>query len=186
MGDLEKQPLPSGLSVGDGLKEVIAKMGENILLRRSCYFEPAAPSSILCSYQHNSIGPNMSQIATLVSFSVEGDCSKLNRDALHKIGMHIAAANPLYLTRNDIPAEVLEKEKNVILDTVKKLNQPEKIMNRMIEGKMGEFYKQSVLMDQLFILDEKQGSISKVLQKLTKETGCTLGIEKFVRMQVGK
>ena len=72
------------------------------------------------------------------------------------------------------------------MDSVKKLNKPEKIMNRMIEGKMGEFYKQSVLMDQLYILDEKQGSIAKMLQKLGKETNCILGIEKFVRMQVGK
>ena len=186
VADIEKQILPSGLSVDDSLKEVIAKLGENILLRRSCCVEPATSSSILCSYQHNSVGLNMSQIATLVSFSIKGYSSKVDRDALHKIGMHIAAANPLYLTRDEIPGDVLEREKSVIMDSVKKLNKPEKIMNRMIEGKMGEFYKQSVLMDQLYILDEKQGSIAKMLQKLGKETNCILGIEKFVRMQVGK
>ena len=186
VAEIEKQKLPNGLSVGDGLKEVIAKLGENIILRRSCFMEPATPSSILCSYQHNSIGPNMSQIATLVSFGVKGDSQKVDRDALHKIGMHIAAANPLYLTRDDVPAEAIEREKSLIMETVKKMNKPEKIIARMVEGKMGDFYKQSVLLDQLFILDEKQGSISKMLQKLGKECGCTINIERFVRMQVGK
>ena len=128
----------------------------------------------------------MSQIASLVSFSVEGDGSKLDQDKLHKIGMHIAAANPLYLTRAEVPEAALEREKSVIMETVKKLNKPEKILNRMIEGKLGDFYKQSVLLDQLFILDEKQGSISKLLQKLGKEAGCKVAIEKFIRFQVGK
>jgi len=100
--------------------------------------------------------------------------------------MHIAAANPLYLTRDDVPAEAIEREKSLIMETVKKMNKPEKIIARMVEGKMGDFYKQSVLLDQLFILDEKQGSISKMLQKLGKECGCTINIERFVRMQVGK
>lgn len=186
VSEIEKQALPNGLTVGDGLKEVISKMGENILLRRSCCLEKGAPSSILCSYQHNSVGPNMSQIASLVSFSVEGDGSKLDQDKLHKIGMHIAAASPLYLTRAEVPEAALEREKSVIMEMVKKLNKPEKILNRMIEGKLGEFYKQSVLLDQLFILDEKQGSISKLLQKLGKEAGCKVAIEKFVRFQVGK
>ena len=75
---------------------------------------------------------------------------------------------------------------SVNMETVKKLNKPEKILNRMIEGKLGDFYKQSVLLDQLFILDEKQGSISKLLQKLGKEAGCNVAIEKFLRFQVGK
>ena len=55
----------------------------------------------------------------------------------------------------------------------------------MVEGKLGEFYKQYVLMDQLFILDEKQGSITKYLQKIEKEAGCKIGIDRYVRMQVG-
>lgn len=186
VAEIEKQTLPSGLTVSDGLKEIIAKLGENIILRRSCFMEPATATSILCSYQHNSIGPNMSQIATLVSFGVKGDSQKVDRDILHKIGMHIAAANPLYLTREDVPAEAIEREKSLIMETVKKMNKPEKIIARMVEGKMGDFYKQSVLLDQLFILDEKQGSISKMLQKLGKECGCTINIERFVRMQVGK
>ena len=71
------------------------------------------------------------------------------------------------------------------METVKKLNKPEKIVNRMVEGKLGEFYKQFVLMDQLFILDEKQGSITKYVQKIAKEAGCKISIDRFVRMQVG-
>lgn len=127
----------------------------------------------------------MSQIASLVSFSITGDRSKLDQDALRKIGMHVAAAHPLYLTREEVPAEKLDAERALIMESVKKLNKPEKILNRMVEGKLGDFYKQSVLLDQLFILDEKQGSISKYLQKIAKEAGCKISIDKFVRMQVG-
>ena len=137
------------------------------------------------SYLHNSVGPNMSQIAALVSFSITGDKSKVDNEALRKVGMHIAAANPLYLNRTDVPAEKLEAERALIMEEVKKLNKPEKIVNRMVEGKLGDFYKQSVLLDQLFILDEKQGSISKYLQTLSKQSGCKIAIDSFVRMQVG-
>ena len=196
VNEVQKQSLPDGLSVGEHINEVIAKMGENIVLRRCCSLSTASPTSILCrysypfrmsdSYQHNLLGPNMSQIAALVSFSVEGDTTKVDRDALRKISMHVAAANPTYLKREEVPPDVLERERALILETVKNLNKPEKIVNRMLEGKVGEFYKQTVLLDQLFILDEKQGSISKVLQKLGKESGCKLGIEKFIRLQVGK
>ena len=127
----------------------------------------------------------MSQIATLVRFSITGDKTKVDSEALRKIGMHIAAAHPLYLSRNDVPAEKLESERALIIETIKNVNKPEKIINRMVEGKLGDFYKQSVLLDQLFILDEKQGSITKYLQNLSKESGCKIAIEQFVRMQVG-
>ena len=127
----------------------------------------------------------MSQIATLVRFSITGDKTKVDSEALRKIGMHIAAAHPLYLSRNDVPAEKLESERALIMETIKNVNKPEKIINRMVEGKLGDFYKQSVLLDQLFILYEKQGSITKYLQKLSKESGCKIAIEQFVRMQVG-
>lgn len=127
----------------------------------------------------------MSQIAALVSFTITGDKSKVDQDMLRKIGMHIAAAHPMYLNREEVPAEKLDAERALIMETVKNLNKPEKILNRMVEGKLGEFYKQSVLLDQLFILDEKQGSISKVLQKLSKESGCVISVDRFIRMQVG-
>lgn len=127
----------------------------------------------------------MSQIATLVRFNITGDKTKVDSEALRKIGMHIAAAHPLYLSRNDVPAEKLESERALIMETIKNVNKPEKIINRMVEGKLGDFYKQSVLLDQLFILDEKQGSITKYLQNLSKESGCKIAIEQFVRMQVG-
>ncbi len=127
----------------------------------------------------------MGQIAALVSFKFDGDASKVDSEALRKVGMHIAAANPAYLTRSEVPSEKLDKERALIMETVKKLNKPEKIVNRMVEGKLGEFYKQFVLMDQLFILDEKQGSITKYVQKIAKEAGCKISIDRFVRMQVG-
>ena len=194
--EIQQQKLPSGTTVGDQLKGVIAKLGENIVLGRSKTLELSSPNNILCryyisdnpithSYLHNSVGPNMSQIAALVSFSITGDKSKVDNEALRKVGMHIAAANPLYLNRTDVPAEKLEAERALIMEEVKKLNKPEKIVNRMVEGKLGDFYKQSVLLDQLFILDEKQGSISKYLQTLSKQSGCKIAIDSFVRMQVG-
>ena len=127
----------------------------------------------------------MGQIAALVSFKLDGSTAKLDSEKLRKIAMHIAAANPAFLTRNEVPAEKLDRERALIMETVKKLNKPEKILQRMVEGKLGEFYKQYLLMDQLFILDEKQGSITKYLQKIEKEAGCKIGIDRYVRMQVG-
>lgn len=128
----------------------------------------------------------MSQIAAAVSFGVDGDASKLDRDALHKIGMHIVAASPAYLRREEIPAEILAAERRVVEEEVKRLNKPEKIAKKMAEGKLGEFYRQKVLVDQLFALDEKQGSVGKMVEKLGKQAGCKVTIEGFVRMQVGK
>ena len=193
---LQQSKFSDGLSVADRLHETIAKMGENIVLHRCASLEAASPSSILCrytislfflcSYEHNSVGPHMSQIAALVSFSVDGDASKLDRDALHKIGMHIVAASPAYLRREEIPAEILAGERRLVEEEVKRLNKPEKIAKKMAEGKLGEFYRQKVLVDQLFALDEKQGSVGKMVEKLGKQAGCKVAIEGFVRMQVGK
>ena len=168
------------------MKDVISKLGENIQLRRCAMIQAPAPNGFLLNYQHNSVGPNMSQIAVLLSVSVDGDPTKVNKEQLHKIAMHVAAANPLYLSRNQVPADVVERERALVMDSVKKLNKPEKIVARMVEGKLGEFYRQCVLMDQLFILDEKQGTITKCLQKLSKDSGAKLEIDQFVRMQVGK
>ena len=101
------------------------------------------------------------------------------------IAMHIAAANPAYLNREEVPAEILDKEREILRAQALNEGKPEKIVDRMVEGRIEKYYKEVCLLDQQFVKDGDK-SIKALMAEIAKETGATLDIVRFTRFERGE
>ncbi len=101
------------------------------------------------------------------------------------IAMQIAASNPKYLSRNDVPASDLEHEKEILREQAKNEGKPEKIIERMVEGRVEKFYKENCLLEQAFVKDTDK-SIQDLLNDYTLVIGEKLSIRRFTRYEMGE
>jgi elongation factor Ts len=183
-GDVEKllaHPAPEG-SMKDRLTALVAKIGENMSVRRAVML--GVSDGVVASYVHNAASPELGKIGVLVALQSSADKDKLN--ALGKqIAMHVAAAAPLALTPEHLPKEVVDRERAIQADIARQSGKPENVIEKMMEGRMRKFYEESVLMSQTFVIDGET-QISKVVEKASKDLGAPVAIEGFVRFQVGE
>ena len=104
---------------------------------------------------------------------------------VHDIAIHIAAANPAYLKAEDVPADVLEKEKEILRAQAINEGKPEKIIERMVEGRIKKYYQDNCLMDQAFVKD-RDNTISQLVIEKVQTTGENITIRRFVRYEMGE
>jgi elongation factor Ts len=184
-GDLDKllaKPINGGATVKDTLTEMVAKIGENMSVRRTIAL--SVSPGVVASYVHNAASPELGKIGVLVALKSAADKDKLQ--ALGKqIAMHVAAAAPLALTPEHLSKEVVDRERAVQADIARQSGKPEAVIEKMLEGRMRKFYEESVLLSQTFVIDGET-QISKVLEKASKDLGAPVAIEGFVRFQVGE
>jgi elongation factor Ts len=183
-GDVEKllNKKMGNDTVDATLKELVAKIGENMSVRRATAL--AVNPGVVASYVHNASGPELGKIGVLVALKSSGNTDKLM--ALGKqIAMHIAAANPLALTSAHLSKEVIEHERAIQADIARQSGKPENVIEKMLEGRMRKFYEESVLMNQVFVIDGET-PVAKVVEKVSKEIGAPIEVEGFVRYQVGE
>lgn len=169
-------------SVKDTLTALIAKIGENMNVRRVGSVE----ADVVASYVHNASGPDLGKIGVLVALKSSADKEKVA--ALGKqIAMHVAAASPIALNPAAIPAEVLEHEKAVQGEIIAKkaVGKPANIVEKMLEGSMRKYYEEVCLLEQVFVIDQKS-KISAVLEAAGKDFGAPVEIAAFLRWQVGE
>ncbi|WP_270914521.1 translation elongation factor Ts [Allofournierella sp. CML151] len=168
-------------TVEAALKEKILVIGENIKIRRFERFEGICSAYIHAGGTH----------AVLVSFETSEEiAAKPEFEAYGKdIAMQIAAANPGYLCEADVPAEVIEKEKEILLAQIandpKNANKPDAIKEKMVLGRIGKFYKENCLVDQEFVKDNEL-TVAKYTDKVAKELGGEIKITKFARYEKGE
>ena len=184
-GDLDKllkKPMNGGASVEQTLTEMVAKIGENMSVRRAVLL--GVSEGVVASYIHNAASPELGKIGVLIAVKSSADKTKLA--ALGKqLAMHVAAAAPLALTPEHLSKEVVERERAVQADIARQSGKPENVIEKMMEGRMRKFYEESVLLSQTFVIDGET-SIAKVLEKASKDLGAKVEIEGFVRFQVGE
>jgi elongation factor Ts len=184
-GDLDKllkKPMSGGASVEQTLTEMVAKIGENMSVRRAVLL--GVSEGVVASYVHNAASPELGKIGVLVAVKSSADKAKLA--ALGKqLAMHVAAAAPLALTAEHLSKEVVERERAVQADIARQSGKPENVIEKMMEGRMRKFYEESVLLSQTFVIDGET-SIAKVLERASKDLGAKVEIEGFVRFQVGE
>ena len=132
-------------TVEDALTALIAKIGENMKIRRFARFE-----GNVCSYSH---GEGRIGVIVKTEGTLEGEAY----DAARDIAMQIAAINPLYLSKDTVPAEDIEHEKHIIVSQIKEdpknANKPDAIIEKMVGGKIGKFFEQNCLLQQEFVKD---------------------------------
>ncbi len=130
------------------------------------------------------------KIGVLVEINCETDFvarTDAFRDLVHHIAMHIAAANPLAVTAEDIPAEIVEREKAVFLEQVKNEGKPEKIWERIVDGKLKKFYQDNALVDQIYVRDpEGKQTVGQLITEVSAKTGERIQVRRFVRYALGE
>jgi len=128
------------------------------------------------------------KIGVLVEVNCESDFVARTDDFTtlgKEVAMHIAAANPRWVRREDVPTEEIEKERAIYRGQMEKENKPANVMDKIIEGKLGSFYSQFVLIDQPFIRDDKV-TIGQLVAQASAKTGENIQVSRFVRFRVGE
>jgi len=151
------------------LKNQIGVIGENINIRRISSL--SVQNGVVVSYIHNQIAPNMGKIAVLLALESAADKAKLE-DLGRQISMHIAAAKPDFLSVESVDPERLKREIEVLKEQARTSGKPESIIEKMIEGRIRKYYEEVVLLEQLFVMDDKM-KIKDVVSKFSKENSET-------------
>ena len=173
---------PGGGTVEEALTANIATIGENQSLRRSAVLQVSQGAVI--SYVHNAVAPGLGKIGVLVALESGAPAETLQ--ALGKqIAMHIAAANPLALKGEDLDAELIERERSIAMEKAKESGKPQNIVEKMVEGGLAKFRKESALLSQLFVMDNKT-PVADVLASAAKDAGSAIELTAFVRFQLGE
>ena len=180
---LKDQKLPGeGHSVAEKLTQLVATIGENMLLRRAA--KVSVSDGVVVAYMHNSIASNLGKIGVLVGLESTGDKAKLA--ALGKqIAMHVAATNPQALTIDAVDPAALERERSVLAEQAKASGKPAEIIGKMVEGRLRKFYEEVVLLEQAFVMDP-DSRVKQVVEKTAKELGAPVAIVGYVRMALGE
>lgn len=169
-------------SVADTLTDAIATIGENMTLRRAAVMEVG--NGVVATYLHNAAGDGVGKIGVLVALESTG-----NGDALNAIGrqvaMHVAATNPLAATREEVPADVAERERTIFAEQARESGKPENIIEKMVEGRMRKFYEESVLVSQIFVIDG-ENTVEQALKNAEKDVGAPIKLKGFIRMALGE
>jgi len=158
------------------LKETVSKTGENIQFKRGVKF--ASANGVVESYIH--LG---GKIAVLVQ--VDGANNDTVRMLAKDLAMQVAAASPEYLTRDDVPQDVVEKEMEIYRNLARNEGKPEQILDKIAAGRLEKFYKDNCLIEQPFIKDpDKQ--VKALVTEVSKTAGAELTVARFVRFQLGQ
>ncbi|HKC02717.1 MAG TPA: translation elongation factor Ts [Sphingomicrobium sp.] len=173
---------PGGGTVTEALTENIAKIGENQSLRRAAILE--VNEGAVVPYVHNQVAPGLGKIGVLVALKSAAPADVLT--ALGKqIAMHVAAAHPLALTADELPADLMERERGIALEKAKESGKPQAIAEKMVEGGLAKFRKEHALTTQLFVMDNKT-PVAEVVASAAKDAGTDIKLAGFVRFQLGE
>ena len=164
-------------TVAEALTELIAKIGENMNVRRFEKF--AVENGVVQSYIHGG-----GRIGVIVELGCE-TASPVLTEVAKDVCMQVAAANPLFLSREFVDNEALEKEKEIYRAQALNEGKPEKIVDKMVTGRIQKYYKEVCLVDQAWVKDGDK-SIAKYLEEKSKEVGSPITINKFVRFERGE
>jgi elongation factor Ts len=187
-GDVEKllaSNMKSGASVDAVLKELIAKIGENMSVRRATAL--AVSPGVVATYVHNAASPELGKIGVLVGLKSTADQAKLSQLG-RQIAMHVAAAAPLALTPEHLSQDVVEREREIQRDLARQSGKPEAVIEKMMEGRMRKFYEDTVLLAQKYLGPGAEGdvTVAKLVENEAKKLGAPIEVVGFVRYAVGE
>jgi elongation factor Ts len=157
--------------------EILRKHGQKVAAKKSA--ERIAKEGIIEAYTHSN-----GKVASLVMLSCETDFVARNsefKELAHDIAMQVAAMNPQYLSSDKIPSEILEKEKEIISESMKDEKKPEEIKEKIIEGKLQKFYNEICLLDQQFIKDDSK-TIKNIIDEKIAKLGEKIEVKKIARL----
>ena len=170
-------------TVNDALVEKVAVIGENLKIRR--FEKVVAAHGCVVSYVHG---------GGRIGVIVDADTDVVNdavKEAMVNIAMQIAALNPKYVSRDEVSAEYIAHEKEILLAQImndpKESQKPEKVINGMIEGRISKELKEVCLVDQVYVkAEDGKQTVAKYLEEVSKAVGATVKVNRFVRFETGE
>ncbi len=171
-----------GKSVKETLTDLIATIGENMALRRSEVLEVSQGAVV--AYVHSALTDGMGGIGVLVALESSADDAVL-QDLGKKIAMHVAATNPAALDRDSVDPELIERERNVLIEQAKESGKPQEIAEKMVAGRINKYYSEICLTEQAFVMDP-DNKVADVVAAAGKDAGAEIALKGFVRFQLGE
>ena len=178
----EPWALDTSMTVADKHAAMIAKIGENMNIRR--FEKIVSEDGIVVSYIHAG-----GKIGVLVEAATDNNSDAV-KEALKNVAMQIAALNPKYVSTSDVPEDYKAHEKEILMaqakNDEKNTNKPENIIEKMIEGRLNKELKEVCLLEQEYVKAENKETVAKYLEAVSKEVGSTITLKKFVRFETGE
>ncbi|GLQ57821.1 translation elongation factor Ts [Devosia nitrariae] len=180
---LGEMPYPgTGHSVSAELTEAIAKIGENMNLRRT---ETVSVSDgVVSSYVHAAVKDGLGRIGILVGLESSGDKTALNALG-RQLAMHIAATNPLSVSPDDLDPAVVERERAIFSEQARESGKPAEIIEKMVDGRIRKYYEEVTLLAQTFVIDGET-KVADAIKNAEKDVGAPIKLTKFVRYALGE
>ena len=178
----EPWALDTSMTVQDKLAAMIAKIGENMNIRR--FEKIVSEDGIVVSYIHAG-----GKIGVLVEAQTDNNSDTV-KDALKNVAMQIAALNPKYVSTDEVPEDYKEHEKEILMaqakNDPKNANKPENIIEKMISGRLNKELKEVCLLEQEYVKAENKETVAKYLEMVSKEVGSTVALKRFIRFETGE
>ena len=172
----------SGDTVKDFLVKMVARIGENMSLRRTTSL--SVPQGVVTSYMHNAVTDGLGKIGVLVGLQTTATGNGV-AELGKKISMHVAATAPLALSVESLDPADVQKERDALIAEARESGKPEAIIEKMVDGRMSKFYKESVLLEQIFVMDGER-TIAQVIEDEAKTLGASVELTGFARMALGE
>jgi elongation factor Ts len=171
-----------GGTVADRLGEAIAKIGENMTLRRAQALSVA--SGVVGTYVHSQVAPNLGKIGVLVALESSGSPEPLAALG-RQLAMHVAAANPQALNAAGLDPALVERERAVLAEKALASGKPANVVEKIVEGGLKTFYKEVCLLDQAFVHDPSK-SVAQAVKEAEGRVGAPISLSGFVRLALGE
>jgi elongation factor Ts len=169
-------------TVADAIAETIAKVGENMTLRRAAGL--AVKQGVVSTYMHNSPDEGLGRIGVLVTLESAGNADELKAIG-RQLAMHVASSNPQAIEPSGLDAAVVERERNVLADKARGQGKPANVVEKIVESGLKTFYKDVCLLDQPFIFDAKK-TVAQALKESEARAAAPIKVSGFVRFALGE
>ena len=178
----EPWALDTSVTVAEKLAAMIAKIGENMNIRR--FEKIVSDDGVVVSYIHAG-----GKIGVLVEAKTDNNSDAV-KEALKNVAMQIAALNPKYVSTDEVPEDYKEHEKEILMaqakNDPKNANKPENIIEKMIAGRLSKELKEVCLLEQEYVKAENKETVAKYLEAVSKEVGSEVTLKRFIRFETGE
>jgi elongation factor Ts len=169
-------------NVEDTIKSKVGEVGENLQFRKYIRFD-AAPGGVIASYIH--LGGKVGVLIEVGTTKAESAATNTFKELIKDLTLHIAASAPKGLSRDDIPEDIIDAEREIFRAQLTKEGKPEAMLEKILPGKMAKFFAESCFLEQGFVKDPDT-TVAKLLETKGKELGDTLTVTRFVRFGLGE
>ncbi len=172
-------------TVAVALQNLVAKIGENIVIRRLLYLDADSENTLFGSYVHNKINDNIGRMACVVKMFSNDNSNKAVIDLANKIAMHITALKPLALDEKSLDTSFIEKEREIYTSQLKASGKPENIIDKIVDGKVKKYLSEVTLINQNWVL-EPSLTLAQVLKDFNSNNNNDLSIIDFKLLILGE